>query len=362
MQRRLRRQAEERVALAAAEAARARRRGERRGARTSSPTRAACSSGSLDVEMRRARLLELLVPAVRAPRRRLALLDDAAGGVALVVADAAVRPRRRRRALRAAAARRASCRAAELDALRSASPAAARSALARVRRRTPSRCRWSTGGRALGALLIAPSAERRRAPTAPALDELADARGDRVRERAPVPQPAGRDRRSGAASRRSCRSSNRRKDEFLAMLSHELRNPLAPIRTALEVIRRLAPAEPKLTWATDVMDRQVQHLTRLVDDLLDVARISQGKIALQTRAARPARRASRTASRPRSRSLDGAPPPPDAAVPPTRRSGCAATSRGCRRSSRTCSTTPPSTPRRAARSSCRWRCRRTARR
>ena len=66
------------------------------------------------------------------------------------------------------------------------------------------------------------------------------------------------------------------------MLSHELRNPLAPIRNALEVIRRLAPAEPKLTWATDVTDRQVRQLTRLVDDLLDVARISQGKIVLQT--------------------------------------------------------------------------------
>ncbi len=76
--------------------------------------------------------------------------------------------------------------------------------------------------------------------------------------------------------------SNRRKDEFLAMLSHELRNPLAPIRTALEVVRRLSPDEPKLTWATDIMGRQVSHLTRLVEDLLDVARINQGKIALQT--------------------------------------------------------------------------------
>jgi len=78
------------------------------------------------------------------------------------------------------------------------------------------------------------------------------------------------------------RDLDRRKDEFLATLSHELRNPLAPIRIALEVIRRLAPAEPKLTWATDVTGRQVAHLTRLVEDLLDVARINQGKIALQT--------------------------------------------------------------------------------
>ena len=80
-------------------------------------------------------------------------------------------------------------------------------------------------------------------------------------------------------------ASSRRKDEFLAMLSHELRNPLAPIRTALEVIRRLAPAgEPRLSWATEVAGRQVGHLNRLIEDLLDVARISQGKITLQKEA------------------------------------------------------------------------------
>ncbi|MDQ8020426.1 MAG: response regulator [Moraxellaceae bacterium] len=75
--------------------------------------------------------------------------------------------------------------------------------------------------------------------------------------------------------------ANRRKDEFLAMLSHELRNPLAPIRNAVEIIRRLAPPEPALTWARDVVDRQVTHLARLVEELLDVSRISQGKIALK---------------------------------------------------------------------------------
>ncbi|WP_066334943.1 hybrid sensor histidine kinase/response regulator [Azohydromonas lata] len=75
---------------------------------------------------------------------------------------------------------------------------------------------------------------------------------------------------------------NRRKDEFLAMLSHELRNPLAPIRNAVEVIRRIAPPGlPRMSWATDVMDRQVRHMTELVEELLDVARISQGKISLQ---------------------------------------------------------------------------------
>ena len=75
--------------------------------------------------------------------------------------------------------------------------------------------------------------------------------------------------------------SSRRKDEFLAMLAHELRNPLAPIRNAIEVIRVVAPPEPRLRAAADITDRQVRQLTRLVDELLDVAHISQGKIVLQ---------------------------------------------------------------------------------
>jgi signal transduction histidine kinase len=73
----------------------------------------------------------------------------------------------------------------------------------------------------------------------------------------------------------------RRKDEFLAMLSHELRNPLAPIRNAAEVMRRIAPADPGIAWARDVVERQVTHLAQLVDDLLDVSRITQGKITLK---------------------------------------------------------------------------------
>lgn len=77
--------------------------------------------------------------------------------------------------------------------------------------------------------------------------------------------------------------SNRRKDEFLAMLSHELRNPLAPIRNAVELVRIFAPPDTKLAWAADVTERQVNHLTKLVEELLDVARISQGKIVLQMR-------------------------------------------------------------------------------
>jgi PAS domain S-box-containing protein len=77
------------------------------------------------------------------------------------------------------------------------------------------------------------------------------------------------------------RDADRRKDEFLAMLAHELRNPLASIRTAVEVQRHLDVPDPKLRRMRDVIARQADQLTRMVDDLLDVSRISQGKIHLR---------------------------------------------------------------------------------
>ena len=75
--------------------------------------------------------------------------------------------------------------------------------------------------------------------------------------------------------------ADQRKDEFLAMLGHELRNPLAPIRNAAHVLGRLDSNEPQVRWARNIIEQQVVHLTRLVDDLLDVSRIARGKIALQ---------------------------------------------------------------------------------
>jgi PAS domain S-box-containing protein len=77
------------------------------------------------------------------------------------------------------------------------------------------------------------------------------------------------------------READRRKDEFLAMLSHELRNPLAPIRNSVALLRQVGPIHPHLEQARDVIERQVLYLTRLIDDLLDVSRITQGKIRLQ---------------------------------------------------------------------------------
>jgi signal transduction histidine kinase/ActR/RegA family two-component response regulator len=76
------------------------------------------------------------------------------------------------------------------------------------------------------------------------------------------------------------KEADRHKDEFLAMLAHELRNPLAPIRNAVEIMRRSALSDPQLVWSRDVIERQVKHLSRLVDDLLDVSRITRGNINL----------------------------------------------------------------------------------
>ena len=77
------------------------------------------------------------------------------------------------------------------------------------------------------------------------------------------------------------RDANRRKDEFLATLAHELRNPLAPIRNGLQIVRLSPPGAPAAQRALAIMERQLSHMVRLVDDLLDVSRISRGKIELR---------------------------------------------------------------------------------
>lgn len=77
------------------------------------------------------------------------------------------------------------------------------------------------------------------------------------------------------------KETDRRKDEFIALLAHELRNPLAPIVNGLELMKFKTLDDPDLVWCRDVIGRQVTHLSRLVEDLLDVSRITQGKIKLQ---------------------------------------------------------------------------------
>jgi PAS domain S-box-containing protein len=76
-------------------------------------------------------------------------------------------------------------------------------------------------------------------------------------------------------------AADRRKNEFLAVLAHELRNPLAPILTSVEVLRLLGPGDANVAQARDIVERQVRQMVRLVDDLLDVTRIAQGKVELR---------------------------------------------------------------------------------
>lgn len=77
------------------------------------------------------------------------------------------------------------------------------------------------------------------------------------------------------------REANRKKDEFLAMLAHELRNPLAPISTAAEMLRLTAASDSRARKASEVISRQVKHMTSLVDDLLDVSRVTLGLVQLE---------------------------------------------------------------------------------
>ena len=75
--------------------------------------------------------------------------------------------------------------------------------------------------------------------------------------------------------------ANRDKEQFLAMLAHELRNPLAPIGNALAILRRKASGDPTVTWVHDIIKRQVDHLTRLLNELLEASRLTTGKVLLK---------------------------------------------------------------------------------
>lgn len=111
-----------------------------------------------------------------------------------------------------------------------------------------------------------------------------------VRSLVSTVQAALRDRRRQYARRadfiererqaQALRDNDRHKDEFLAMLAHELRNPLAAVNNAVTVLK-LSPDEESRNWAGDVVERQVRQLARLIDDLLDVSRITSGKIRLR---------------------------------------------------------------------------------
>jgi signal transduction histidine kinase len=122
-------------------------------------------------------------------------------------------------------------------------------------------------GRTLGALTLARSDPKRGGFDMPLVREFA--------ARAAVDL-------DNARLYREVQEADRRKNEFLSMLAHELRNPLAPIRNGLHILRALGSRDEQMCSVRDMMDRQVQHLVRLVDDLLDISRITRGKINLQT--------------------------------------------------------------------------------
>jgi len=82
-------------------------------------------------------------------------------------------------------------------------------------------------------------------------------------------------------SQQALKDLDRRKDEFLATLSHELRNPLAPIRNAVEILKTLKPAPPLLEWSRNLIDQQVSYMARLMEDLLDLSRITRGALELR---------------------------------------------------------------------------------
>jgi signal transduction histidine kinase/integral membrane sensor domain MASE1/CheY-like chemotaxis protein len=132
-----------------------------------------------------------------------------------------------------------------------------------------------------------------RAPRSPddALPQLAGALGSKIGlflERAEAEEERSRLLAREQAARAEAeglyaetREADRRKDEFLAMLGHELRNPLAPLRNAFDLIRARKASPAVLERAAEIMGRQIANLTRLVDDLLDVSRITRGKIQLE---------------------------------------------------------------------------------
>ncbi|MGE0867443.1 MAG: ATP-binding protein [Kofleriaceae bacterium] len=111
------------------------------------------------------------------------------------------------------------------------------------------------------------------------LTTLADQCGLAI-ERARLYELAEREIQERKASEDKLREANARKDEFLAMLAHELRNPLAPIRSAADILTTME-LDPPLARLRQVLARQADHMTRIVDDLLDVSRISRDRLALE---------------------------------------------------------------------------------
>ncbi len=152
----------------------------------------------------------------------------------------------------------------------------ARAALARIRVRACVAVPLVKAGRLVAVLAVVQDEPRRWLPTDVAL-------AIEVAERTRTTLEQSRAEARLRAREEALIEADRRKDEFLAVLAHELRNPLAPIRTGLELIRLSGEASEAIDRTREIMERQVGHMVRLIDDLLDVSRINSGKIELQRR-------------------------------------------------------------------------------
>ncbi len=121
---------------------------------------------------------------------------------------------------------------------------------------------------------VEPSRIAEVARLAGALERSADLLAQRERER-------NEHLARAEASRAEAEAASRAKDEFLAMLGHELRNPLGPIRNGAHLLRQLVPEDERVARVLEIIDRQIAHIVRLVDELLDASRIARGKVVLQ---------------------------------------------------------------------------------
>jgi signal transduction histidine kinase len=226
---------------------------------------------SLDLEEGMQRLLEMVVPGLADEAVLSVRMDDGDVNLSRSAGVPGVRPMDLLQELPAPVVRAMDeARAGGYDLDVSVAPGAARVVPLKA------------GERVLGVLLLLHAREEMpcSSPDQATLDELCS-RAAIAFDNARLYWSLKREMARTKEAEEKLQQANRRKDEFLAMLSHELRNPLAPIRNAAEVMRRIAPADPGIAWAREVVERQVTHLAQLVDDLLDVSRITQGKITLK---------------------------------------------------------------------------------
>ena len=163
---------------------------------------------------------------------------------------------------------------------------------------------------------------------------------DRVRERTQALTASNDELRR---HEETLRTADRRKDEFLALLAHELRNPLAPIRTAAHIVGTTRRRATQQRRAGAIIERQVAVMRRLIDDLLDVSRITAGKLQIRP-AARVARGGARPGRRHHAAGLRRVRTRAHACRCRRRRSTSTPMSPGWRRPSATCCTTPASSP------------------